>query len=179
MKEVIMGKTTIKSKLSQKNTGILAFILAFAGIGGWIIIDSFAAVPSNPQVGFYNYASVSNINQNNVYSYPDAVAGIGSQTIINILPTGKMTFVTGGKLVPTTICYFAKVYNSPKDSPPGTSATATFVGTGSSKTVTLPDDGNYHEVCVPSGNKAQLPFNVENRSASGPSVFVYQAVVKY
>jgi hypothetical protein len=169
-------KTVNKAK-SPKNLGLALFVAIFALFGVWYLVGSHAATTSYAPIGYYNYASVANLNQG-VFTTTDTIAGLGAQTVADIEPGQKLTFVLTGKLAPSTMCYAVRIYNSPKSVTQVTNADVTFVGTGSSLTVNLPADDSYREVCVPAGRKAQLSYNVANLSPAA-YVLIYQATAHY
>lgn len=171
-----------KKNILNKRSRILVPALAagiFAALGVLFLHFSSAAPLQSPQqIGYYGLSSVANNDGVSVFTSQDQVPGLGAQYVADITPGSKLTYVMSGKLAPTNICYYLRAYNSPKSAVQVTSADVTLVGTGSSRTVTLPTDDLYREVCVPSGKQTQLTYNIANLS-NAAYILVYQALVKY
>jgi hypothetical protein len=129
-----------------------------------------------PKLGYYNYTSQS--SNNLVFQSQDSLPGIGTQYVSDVAPGGELSYVMSGKVSIKSICYDARAYNSPKSLVQVPSVYTTFVGQGNTVAVDLPTDGNYYQVCVPSGTKTTPTYNVANLSDSA-YVLVYQATVKY
>ncbi len=168
-------------KLTQ--TGLAHYILplvvvVLVGIVGVaVLLGSHAATLH--YLGYNNNTSVANNNGTSVFTSQDYLAGIGAQNVSDIIPGAKLIYnYFPGKTAFSSVCYQVRVYNSPKAATQVTSANITFVGLGNSKTMTLPVDSNYHEVCVASGKSSQLGYNIWNQSALA-YVLVYQAVTYY
>lgn len=173
-----------KKKISDPNKKLKLYtaiiVAAVCAAAGVIVLNKSSAASLTPpqQVGYLNINSVANNDGVHVFTSQDQVPGLGAQNVADITPGSQLTFVQGGKQLPTSICYVLRVYNSPKSAQQVTSASVTLVGPGSARTVTLPADDIYREVCVPSGRQTQLPYHVANLS-SAAYVLVYQAVLHY
>jgi hypothetical protein len=162
-------------------------IVLVATIGVKLIVSSHAD-PISDYTGFYTAAQASdgeNTNQgaNGVFETQDTVNGIGTQLVSDVTPGSQLSYdLFPGKSATTKTCYYLRVYNSPKAEKQVMSAKIQFVGDGSSSTVNVLADDNYHAVCVATaaaGSTAtQLPYNVDNMSPSA-FVLVYQAIVYY
>ena len=173
-----MPKKNILNKRSRFIIPVLVVGL-FSALGVALLHFTSAAPPQPPQqIGYYGLTSVANNDGVSVFTSQDQVPGLGAQYVADITPGNKLTYVMAGKLAPTNTCYYLRAYNSPKSAVQVTSADVTLVGTGSSRTVTLPTDDLYREVCVPAGKQAQLPYNVANLSTAA-YILVYQTIVKY
>lgn len=169
------------TKLNQ--FGLAHYILpvivvgVIAAIGTIVLTRSHAA--TYPYVGFANDTSAIKV-ANTVFTSQDAVPGIGTQYITDLVPGAKMSYAAGfyGKVPLTSVCYEVRVYNSPKSSTQVTSANVGFSGQGATRTVNLPADNNYHNVCVTTSTYPQVSWNVWNQSDAA-YVLVYQAVLHY
>jgi hypothetical protein len=174
-------KSSIKLS-DNKNLRLVGLVLAVAlfALLGVKLLNNSGASPATPPpvIGYLNYQSMANADGLSVFTSQDNIAGLGAQYVSDIIPGKQLTYVMGGKVVPNTVCYYLRVYNSPKSATQVTSASVTLVGTNNSQTVTLPADDSYREVCVPKGKQAQLPYNVANNS-SAAYVLVHQTVLKY
>jgi hypothetical protein len=176
LKKQKFSKAPVSTKVAVIATTISLII--FAAIGYVYYKNSSAASVTNA-VGYYNYASIANLGGSVFISY-DEIPGIGQQTVGDVGPGGKLSYVMAGKAVPKQTCYVARAFSSPKAPVPVTSVSTTFVGIKSSTTYSLPVDGNYHQLCLYTGTSAQLPYNVYNRSSAAAGyVLVYQTTVYY
>jgi len=170
----------------------LAVIVLVAIVGTALLLRSHAATLN--YLGFANYTTASGGGSNTgtaiktpqVFTSQDFLPGIGAQYVSDMSPGAKLYYGTfPGKLYFSQVCYYVRVFNSPKASNQVPSANITFVGLNNSLTRSLPADGKYHPVCVPSGSPStqsntggQPLYSLWNRSLSA-YVLAYQAVFYY
>ncbi len=153
---------------------VIIFVLLFAGIGSYLLMQSHAAtVPYSQFLTYTNAAQTSGVS-----TATDYVNQVGTQTVSQVAAGGQLTYVVGGKTAIKSMCYFLRAVN-PKGV--GTTATVELTNQYKSTVISLPVAGDYQELCVGSAKSGTLkPYNVYNKSAQdGPQVLVYQTVVNY
>jgi hypothetical protein len=170
----------MKNAKSKKN-GIVKYafpltvIVAVAAIGIFFLFRGHAGTAQF--LGFLNYQSQAVTP--GVFQSQDDLPGIGAQYISDVSPKSQLVYANfQGKYLIQKVCYSAKAYNSPKSTTQVSSAYTSFGGIGSRTAVYLPTDGNYYEICVPSGTGTTPAYNVFNQSPYA-YVFVYQTTVYY
>ncbi len=110
---------------------------------------------------------------------PYNIDNIGSQTVVQVAPSQKLSFGTGGKVIIKNICYYFKVAAT---DPTNTTAIVQFVAYNNTVTKTLTDNTaqtGLDMVCVNESTTSTKSFtyNIYNKSASnGPNVLLYQAI---
>ncbi len=153
---------------------LTVFVLLFAGIGSYLLMQSHAAtVPYSQFLTYTNAAQTTGVGTSTDY-----VNQIGTQTVSQVAAGGQLTYVVGGKVAIKSMCYFLRAVN-----PKGVGNTATVELTNQYKSIviSLPIAAEYQEYCVGTAKNGSLkPYNVYNKSAQdGPQVLIYQTVVNY
>ena len=156
--------------------GVLAvFVLLFALIGAYMLVRSRAATVSYSQ--FLNYQSAAQTA--GVTNIPVQINSLGQQTVSQVAPGAKLTYLLGGKITIANECYYVQVLPLKGG---GTTATVEFTGQGNSITRKLTYDanqaGNYQKICVSSGSQTLKDYNIFNKSpAEGPALLVYEDII--
>lgn len=168
----------LNSKGFSYHVGLVAVAVLFGIVGTFLLLRSHAATLQ--YLGFNNYTTgsgpTSSTGAPTVFTSQDSLPGIGTQYVSDIAPGGKLYYnYFPGKAYFSQICYYVRVYNSPKSAVQVSSAYVTFAGLGNQTSWSLPADNNYHSVCVPSGTGTQQLYSVWNHS-SYAYVLVYQSV---
>src|SRR4051812_13554499 len=117
---------------TYKLIGLVVAVAVFAVLGVKLLSNSGASpAASTPVVGYLNFQSAASVDGVDVANMQDAVAGIGLQTVTEIAPGKQLTYVMGGKVVPTSVCYYLRASN-PKSGVQIASASVTLANYGSS-----------------------------------------------
>lgn len=167
-------------RVFQFNRSGMTFVFVFAtAIMGTYLLTSSKAAPSSPvtNVNFINASSAA--VSPGVTTVPSIVNQVGSQSVSQVAPGGKLTYVQGLKGTIKSVCYYVSVQPMK-----GGSLTATVEFTSPTETLTTnltytdATANTYHGVCVGAGRKTSPGYNVYNKSpATGPNILVYQQMM--
>src|SRR5581483_5140554 len=83
----------------------LVTIAAFAAVGSYFLLRSHAATLSYTQ--FLTYTSAAQTA--GVTTVVSQVESLGSQTVNQVAPGGKLTYLVGGKVAIKSECYYIQV----------------------------------------------------------------------